>query len=150
MACADYAVAIEFGQTINIVVVFGFQTKVLSQVDNAHVGRHVMLGEETCAFAVSEAEKEHVNLFDGQLVGEAEVCFAIESLVDIGNVVAGIAFAVYENDFGFRVIKQNATKFAGGVTGTTYNSYFNHIGSFKRDAACTSGTRHGSVSIGSD
>ena len=119
--------SVEFGQSVYVVVVIGCQTEVLGKVDDAHVGRNVVFGEELCALAVAEAEVNYVHVLKGKLVGEAQVGFAPQAGVNVGNEVAGVAFAVDENNFYGRMVEQQAEKFAGRIAGTADDAYFYQV-----------------------
>ena len=58
-------------------------TEVLCQVDNLHVGRDVMLFQESLALAMSEAEEYNINLVKRQLAGKLQIRIANQTFVYI-------------------------------------------------------------------
>jgi len=85
-----------------------------------------MLSEEALALAVSEAKEEHIDIAKRHLAGKAQVCVAIESLVHVGNAVAGIALAVDEDDLCIRMVDEQADELAGCIAGSAKYSYSYH------------------------
>ncbi len=102
------ACAVEFGQTVYIIIVLSSQSEVLRQVDDTHIGRNIMVVEELRTLAVTEAEEDDVHLVKRQPVGKTKVGLTEQSGMNIGNEIAGVALAIDEDDFCFRVIEQKA------------------------------------------
>ena len=69
--------AIELWQTVNIVVALCGQTEVLREVDDANVGRNIVVGQELGALAVAETEIDDINVLKREFVGEAHIGFSI-------------------------------------------------------------------------
>ena len=44
-----------------------------------------------------------------------------------GQLIAGVAGTVYKNNLGIGMPQQDTYKFTGGITGTSYYSYFYHF-----------------------
>ena len=74
-------------------------------------------------FAVSEAEEQHIDLIERHLGSELQVTIPVESFVHVGDQVAGITFAVDENNLGIRMIHEQANEFACRVSRATQNTY---------------------------
>ena len=127
MARGGDGFAVELGQTVDIVVVGRGDTEVLRQVDDAHVVGDGMLLQEGLALAVAEAEEHHVDLVEGHRVGEAHGGLAVESLMDIGEQIAGIAAAVDKDQIGVGVVDEQTDEFAGGIAGSSQYSYSYHV-----------------------
>ena len=126
--------AVEFGQTIDIIVVFRSQAEILCEVDDANVGRDVMLLEELRALAVTEAEEYDIHFLKRKFGGKAQVCLAIKSGMHIRNQVARITFAIHKHNLCRRVIEQKANEFASSISGTADDAYsdkFVHKGGCK-------------------
>lgn len=109
------AVAVYLRQTVDIVVAGSRKAEVLREVDYLHALRYAVFLEKSLALAVAEAEEHHVNLIERHFVCKYQICVANESFVYVGNGVACIALAVGEDDFGLRVVYQQADKFTAGV-----------------------------------
>ena len=75
---------IDFGQAIHIVVV-ALDAKVLCKVNDFHVCRDGVLFDESLAFAVSEAEEQHIDLIERHLGSELQVTIPVESFVHVGD-----------------------------------------------------------------
>ena len=118
---------VEFGKTIDKVVVGTFETEVHREVDNLELIGQLLAVEELLGVAVSCAEEEHIYLVKGELVGKCEVCLAQQSAVHVCNAVSGIAGAVYKYNFYFGVVEQQTDKFAGCVACSTDDSNFYHV-----------------------
>ena len=96
--------AVELWQTVNIVVAFCGQTEILREVDDANVGRNIVVGQELGALAMTETEIDDINVLKREFVGEAHVGFSIKSFMHVGDEIAGVALAVDENDFGLGMV----------------------------------------------
>ena len=120
-------------QTIHIVITLALQAKVLCKVDNLHVLRNRMFLQERLALAMTETEEHNIHIIEGHLRRKAQVGVAIQSLVHIGDEVAGIALAVNKRYFGFGVIDKYADKLTGCVAGSAEDSYFHNFISAHRD-----------------
>ena len=127
MARGGDGFAVELGQTVDIVVVGRGDAEVLRQVDDAHVVGDGMLLQEGLALAVTEAEEHYVDLVEGHGVGEAHGGLAVESLMDIGEQIAGIAAAVDKDQLGVGVVDEQTDEFAGGIAGSSQYSYSYHV-----------------------
>lgn len=88
--------AVELWQTVNIVVAFCGQTEVLREVDDANVGRNIVVGQELGALAMTETEIDDINVLKREFVGEAHVGFSIKPFMYVGDEIAGVALAVDE------------------------------------------------------
>ena len=113
-------------QAVDEVVVVALEAVVHREVNDLQVFGHVVALEELARVAVGGAEEEHVDLVQRELVGEGQVCLAIEAFVYVGYLVAGVARAVDEDDFRLRVVQEQADELARRVAGAAYDSYFNH------------------------
>lgn len=96
--------AIELWQTVNIVVAFCGQTEVLREVDDANVGRNIVVGQELGALAMTETEIDDINVLKREFVGEAHIGFSIKPFMHVGDEIAGVALAVDENDFSLGMV----------------------------------------------
>ena len=103
------------------------QAKILRQVDDAHIGGDIMLGQELCALAVTEAEENYVDFFEWQLVGEVQIRFAVQTSVHIGHRIACITFAMGKDNFCSRMIQQQTDEFASCITCCANDTYFYQI-----------------------
>ena len=126
MFCLARGTAVQFGQAVDEVVVIALDAVVHREVDDFQVFGYVVAFHELARVAVGGTEEEHVNLVQWELVGEGQVGLAVQAFVYVGYLVAGIARAVDEDDFRFRVVQQQTDKFARRVAGSADNSYFNH------------------------
>jgi hypothetical protein len=79
------------GQTVNKVMI-AFDSEILCQIDNLHMGRNLMLFEKLLALAMSEAEEHDIHLIERQLRSELQVGVAKESFMHISNGIARITF----------------------------------------------------------
>ena len=86
-----------------------------------------MVLQEGLALAVAEAEEHHVDLVKGHRVGEAHGGLTVESLMDIGEQIAGIAAAVDKDQLGVGVVDEQTDEFAGGIAGSSQYSYSYHV-----------------------
>ena len=117
---------VQFGQTVDEVVVVALQTVVHREVDDFQVLGDVVAFHELACVAVGGAEEEHVNLVQRQLVGKGQVGLAVQTFVYVGYFVSGVARTVDEDDFRLRVVQQQTDQFACRVAGPADNSYFYH------------------------
>ena len=62
----------------------------------------------------------------GSLAGKYQVGLAEQARVHVGYPVAGIALAVDEDNLDIGVVDQQSYQLSGGVSGASYNTYFNH------------------------
>ena len=118
--------AVQLGQAVDEVVIVALEAVVHREVDDLQVFGYVVALEELARVAVGGAEEEHIDLVQRELVGEGQVCLAIEAFVYVGYLVAGVARAVDEDDFRLRVVQEQADELARRVAGAAYDSYFNH------------------------
>lgn len=88
--------AVELWQTVNIVVAFCGQTEVLREVDDANVGRNIVVGQELGALAMTETEIDDINVLKREFVGEAHIGFSIKPFMHVGDEIASVALAVDE------------------------------------------------------
>ena len=86
----SYLVVVYLGQAVHVVVT-ALDAEVLSHVDNLHTAGYGVLLQKLLALAVAEAEKHHVHLVEGHLVGEQQVGVANQSFMHIRHRVAGVA-----------------------------------------------------------
>ena len=114
--------AVEFGQTIDIIVVFRSQAEILCQIDDANIRRDVMFLEELRALAVTEAEEYDIHFLKGEFGGKAQVCLAIKSGMHVRNQVSRITFAIDKHNFCRRVVEQQANEFTCSISGTAYDA----------------------------
>ena len=126
-------VTVNLRQTIHIVVTLALQAEVLCQVDYLNVLWNLMFLQERLALAMTETEEHNVHIIERHLRCKAQVGVAIQSLMHIGNKVAGIALAVDKRDFSFGVIDKYADKLTGCVAGSAEDSYFHNFISAHRD-----------------
>ena len=96
--------AVELWQTVNIVVAFCGQAEVLREVDDANVGRNIVVGQELGALAMTETEIDDINVLKREFVGEAHIGFSIKPFMHIGDEIASVALAVDENDFSLGMV----------------------------------------------
>ena len=115
--------AVEFGKTVDIVVVFSSPAEILCEVDDANIRRDVMLLEELRALSVTEAEEYDIHFLKGKFGGKAQVCFAIKSGMHVRNQVSRITFAIDKHNFCRRMVEQKANKFASSISGTANDAY---------------------------
>ena len=113
-------------QAIHIVM-FACYTEILCQVDDAHMGRNLVLLKEGTALAMTKAEEHHIHLFPRHLAGEAEVGFAIQALVYLAHRIAGIGFAIGKDYLCLGMVQQHTDEFTTSVTCRTKYTNFNHI-----------------------
>ena len=85
MECILNLRTIEFGKSIDVVIIVGRQAEVLCEVDNAHISRYVVLGQELCALAVTKAEEDNVHLIKGKFVSKAKIRLSIQAFVYVGQ-----------------------------------------------------------------
>ena len=126
-ALADGA-PVEFRQAVDEVMVIGLDAVVHREVDDAQLLGHVVAFHEFARVAVCRAEEEAVDVVQAQFVGKGQVGFAIQTFMHLGNLVPGVAVAVYEHDFRIGMVDEQADKFAGRIAGSADDSYFYHIG----------------------
>ena len=126
-------VTVNLRQTIHIVITLALQAEVLCQVDYLNVLWNLMFIQERLALAMTETEEHNVHIIERHLRRKAQVGVAIQSLVHIGDEVAGIALAVNKRYFGFGVIDKYADKLTGCVAGSAEDSYFHNFISAHRD-----------------
>ena len=128
-----YLRAVYFRQTIYIIITLALKSEVLCKVDYLHVLWNLMFLQERLALAMTETEEHNVHIIERHLRRKAQVGVAIQSLVHIGDEVAGIALAVNKRYFGFGVIDKYADKLTGCIAGSAEDSYFHNFISAHRD-----------------
>ena len=111
MLRCDDGVVIDFGQTVDVVVIAGY-AEVLSQVDDFHLFGNGMFLQESSALAMTEAEEHHVYIIERHLRSEAQVGIAKQSLVYVAHRIASIALRVGKYNLGLRMIEQQTDEFA--------------------------------------
>ena len=107
-----YGVVIDFGQTIYVVVALALEAEVLRKIDYLHMGRYLVLLEERLALAMTEAEEHNVDIFEWHIRGELQVGIAIQTLVHVGNEIAGVALAVGKYYLRLGMIYEQTYEFA--------------------------------------
>ena len=107
-----YGVAIDFGQTIYVVVALALEAEVLRKVDYLHMGRYLVLLEERLALAMTEAEKHYIDLVERHIGTELQVGFAIQTFVHVGYKIAGVALAVGKYYLRLGMIDEQTYEFA--------------------------------------
>ena len=107
-----YGVVIDFGQTIYVVVALTLQAEVLRKVDYLHMGWYLVLLEERLALAMTETEEHYIDLVERHVGTERQVGLAIQTLVHVGNEIAGVALAVGKYYFGVGMIDEQTYEFA--------------------------------------
>ena len=110
-----YGFAIDFGQTVYVVVALALKAEVLRKVDYLDVGRYLVLLKERLALAVAEAEEHHIDLVERHIGTELQVGFAIQALMHVGYKIAGIALAVGKHYLRLGMIDEQAYEFASCV-----------------------------------
>ena len=73
-------------------------------VDDANVGRNIVVGQELGALAMAETEIDDINVLKREFVGEAHIGFSIKPFMHVGDEIAGVALAVDENDFSLGMV----------------------------------------------
>ena len=129
MSCAaDYAFAVELGQSVYEVVCSVFDAVVVAEVDDACVFGHGVFGQKTaCGSVRGTAEYAvYVRVVPGGC--ESQVCLADESVVDVGDGVSGVVRGVYPLELDVRMVEQQSYEFAGGVFGVAYDCGVYHLG----------------------
>ena len=109
---------VNFWKSIREVVVSN-ESKILSQVDDFHVGRNLMLADEDLALAMTKAEEDDVNLIPGHLAGEAKIRLTHQTFMDIAHQIPCIALAVSKDNLRGRMIEQYPDQFAASIAGST-------------------------------
>jgi hypothetical protein len=64
---------------------------------------------------MAETEEYNVDILEGHLIGELQVCLADESFVHIANEIASIALGVGKDYFSLWMVQQQTNKFSAGV-----------------------------------
>ena len=118
--------AVQLRKAIDEVVRPVLDAVVHAQVDNLDGGRHLVALHELLRVAVRGTEEEAVYLVEREFAGEAEVRFAEQTLVHVGNLVARVARAVHERDFHIRMVDEQAYQLTRRIACPTDDSYLNH------------------------
>ena len=122
-----YLRAVDFRQTIYIIITLALKSEVLCKIYYLHMLRNLMLLQESLALAMTETEEHNVDIIERHLGSELQVGIAVKTFMHVGNKVAGIALAVDKRDFGFGVVDKYADKLTGCVAGSAEDSYFHRI-----------------------
>ena len=110
-----YGVVIDFGQTIYVVVALALEAEVLRKVDYLHMGRYLVLLEESLALAMTETEEHYIDLVERHIGTELQVGFAIQTFVHVGYKIAGIALAIGKYYLRLGMIYEQTYEFATRV-----------------------------------
>ena len=121
-----YLLVVNLRQSVHKVVSGSRNAEVLCQIYYLDIGRDMVLLQKGFALAMAEAEEHHVDLFERHSVGKPHCGVAIQSLVYIGEQVAGIAGTVHEYYLGLGMVEQQSDEFAGRVASPSQYSYLNH------------------------
>ena len=120
-------VTVNLRQTIHIVITLALKSEVLCKIYYLHMLWNLMFLQERLALAMTETEEHNVHIIERHLRRKAQVGVAIQSLMHIGDEVAGIALAVNKRYFGFGVIDKYADKLTGCIAGSAKDSYFHNF-----------------------
>ena len=126
MSAFFYLFAMDFGQTVNVVVRWCGNSEILCHIDDFHIVGNVVLIQERPTFAVSEAEEHHVNLVERHFGGKPKVGFAHKAFVHIAHKVSRVRFAISEYNLGLGVINQQSNQLAACISSSAQNSYLYH------------------------
>ena len=126
MLCLGDALAVDFRQTIHKVVAGGCQAEVLGKVDDFDGFGYIVCGDERFALAMTQTEENHIDVGQRQFIGEHYVGVTIKTFVYVSDTVAGIALTMDEHYLCLWMMNQQSYQFAGGISCTTDNAYFDH------------------------
>ena len=112
-------ITLQFRQAIHKVVARRRQTEVLSKIDDAYPCRYRMLTQEGFTLAMTETEEQNVHFIEGHLGRKLQIGIAVETFVNIGHLITGIALTVNEDNLDIGMIDQQTSKLASRITGTT-------------------------------
>ena len=127
MTARLYLFLVYFRQTVDIVVAFGLDAEILCKVYYFHVSRNFVRLDEFLAFAVAEAEEEHVSLFERQFICKSQICFADQTFVYVRYKIAGVRRAVYECNINLRMVYQESYQLTSRITGSAQYANIDHI-----------------------
>jgi len=65
---------------------------------------------------MTEAEEDNIHLVERHLGGKLQVCFAIQSLVNLSHQVAGVTLAVGEYNLCLRMVDKEANQLTSCIT----------------------------------
>ena len=104
------------GQTIDKVV-STLDAEVLRHVDDLDTSGDVVFAKVGFAFAMTEAEEHHIDLFKRRLIGERQVCIAIESLMNSGYIIACIRLLIGKDNLDRGMVDEQSAELSSCVTG---------------------------------
>ena len=117
---------VQFRQTIDEVMVITLDTVVHTEVYDFQILGYIVTIHKLLCISMSRTEEQYINLIQRKFVGKNQIRFTIESLMYVGNLIAGVTAAVYKLYVYIRVINQQTNQFARRITCPTDNSCFNH------------------------
>ena len=107
--------AVNFWQTINIVVAGSRQAEVLSQVDNLHVGWYGMGAKKLLTLTMTETEEHNVYRIKWIVGAKLHFCVAKQTLVNVIQLLARIASAIGKHNLTIRVVQKQTDQFAACI-----------------------------------
>ena len=125
LAMAD-STTVQFRQTIDEAMVITLDTVVHTEVYDFQILGYIVTIHKLLCISMSRTEEQYINLIQRKFVGKNQIRFTIESLMYVGNLIAGVTAAVYKLYVYIRVINQQTNQFARRITCPTDNSCFNH------------------------
>ena len=119
--------AVQLGESVDEIMLRALQAIVHREVDDPHVGGHLVALHELACIAMGGTEEKDIDLVQWEGAGEAQIGLPIKPLVDVRDPVAGVARAVDERDLHLRVVEQEADQLARRISRSAYDTRLDHI-----------------------
>ena len=97
---------VQFRQTIDEAMVITLDTVVHTEVYDFQILGYIVTIHKLLCISMSRTEEQYINLIQRKFVGKNQIRFTIESLMYVGNLIAGVTAAVYKLYVYIRVINQ--------------------------------------------